>query len=112
MEEVIATHPNVAECAVVGAADSFKGQLPVGFVVLKSGMEKNPKVLVDELVKSVRDEIGAIACFKSAAVVPRLPKTRSGKFSEASYGRSQMEKTTRFLRPSMILTPSRRLKRQ
>jgi propionyl-CoA synthetase len=79
MEEVIATHPNVAECAVVGAADSFKGQLPVGFVVLKSGTEKNPKVLVDELVKSVRDQIGAIACFKSAAVVPRLPKTRSGK---------------------------------
>ena len=79
MEEVIATHPSVAECAVVGAADSFKGQLPVGFVVLKSGTEKNPKVLVDELVKSVRDQIGAIACFKSAAVVPRLPKTRSGK---------------------------------
>jgi propionyl-CoA synthetase len=79
MEEVIATHPNVAECAVVGAADSFKGQLPVGFVVLKSGTEKNPKVLVDELVHKVRDEIGAIACFKSAAVVPRLPKTRSGK---------------------------------
>ncbi len=79
MEEVIATHPDVAECAVVGAADDFKGQLPVGFVVLKAGVEKDEKSIVDELVKMVREQIGAVAVFKTAMVVKRLPKTRSGK---------------------------------
>nr|HPO46020.1 propionyl-CoA synthetase [Spirochaetota bacterium] len=72
-------HPDVAECAVVGAADSFKGQLPLGFVVLKSGVERNPDEIVNELVRMVRDQIGAVACFKQAVVVKRLPKTRSGK---------------------------------
>mgnify|MGYP005841711265 CR=1 FL=1 len=79
MEEVISRHPDVAECAVVGAADSFKGQLPLGFVVLKSGVEREPNAIVDELVRMVRDQIGAVACFKQAVVVKRLPKTRSGK---------------------------------
>jgi len=79
MEEVISTHPDVAECAVIGAADDFKGQLPVGFVVLKAGVTKDEKAIVDELVKLVRDQIGAVAVFKTAMVVKRLPKTRSGK---------------------------------
>lgn len=79
MEEVIAKHPDVAECAVIGAADDFKGQLPVGFVVLKAGVTKDEKTIVEELIKMVREQIGAIAVFKNAVVVKRLPKTRSGK---------------------------------
>lgn len=79
MEEVIAKHPDVAECAVVGVADDFKGQLPVGFVVLKQGAEKNHDEIIAELVQMIRDQIGAVACFRQAAVVARLPKTRSGK---------------------------------
>lgn len=79
MEEIIAQHPDVAECAVVGVADSFKGQLPLGLVVLKAGVEKDQGTIIQELVKMVRDQIGAVACFKNAVVVKRLPKTRSGK---------------------------------
>jgi propionyl-CoA synthetase len=79
MEEIIAQHPDVAECAVVGVADSFKGQLPLGLVVLKAGVEKEQGTIIQELVKMVRDQIGAVACFKNAVVVKRLPKTRSGK---------------------------------
>jgi propionyl-CoA synthetase len=84
MEEIIATHPDVAECAVVGAADSFKGQLPVGFVVLKAGVDREEKAIQAELVKMVRDQIGAVACFKESIVVKRLPKTRSGKILRAT----------------------------
>jgi propionyl-CoA synthetase len=79
MEEVIADHADVAECAVIGVADELKGQLPVGFVVLKSGAEREPEQVVKELVAMVRDRIGPVAAFKQAAVVDRLPKTRSGK---------------------------------
>jgi len=79
MEEVVAKHPAVAECAVVGVSDSLKGQLPVGFVVLKAGVDGDPKEIVSDLVRMVRDQIGPIACFKQAVVVKRLPKTRSGK---------------------------------
>ena len=79
MEEVIAQHQDVAECAVIGAADDFKGQLPVGFVVLKAGVERDPADIKKELVAMVRDQIGAVAAFKEAVVVARLPKTRSGK---------------------------------
>ena len=79
MEEVISKHPDVAECAVVGIADDFKGQLPFGFVVLKEGAKKDQAQLVQELVEMVRDQIGAVAAFKLAVVVKRLPKTRSGK---------------------------------
>ncbi|MCU0662626.1 MAG: propionyl-CoA synthetase [Myxococcota bacterium] len=79
MEEIIATHPDVAECAVVGMADDFKGQLPIGFVVLKAGVTKPEKIIVDELAALVRQQIGAIACYKKTLVVQRLPKTRSGK---------------------------------
>ncbi len=79
MEEVIAQHPDVAECAVFGAEDSFKGQLPVGLVVLKAGVERDPEEIKKELIQSVRDQIGPIASFKAVAIVARLPKTRSGK---------------------------------
>jgi propionyl-CoA synthetase len=79
MEEVLATHPNVAECAVVGVADSLKGQVPVGFVVLKAGVSRSHEEIIAELVQMVRKDIGPVAAFKQAAVVNRLPKTRSGK---------------------------------
>ncbi|MFH1137038.1 MAG: propionyl-CoA synthetase [Pseudomonadota bacterium] len=79
MEEIIAQHKDVAECAVIGAADSLKGQLPVGLVVLKAGVTKDPEVLKKELVQMVRDQIGPVAAFKQVTVVARLPKTRSGK---------------------------------
>jgi propionyl-CoA synthetase len=79
MEEVVASHPDVAECAVIGAADELKGQLPVGLLVLKAGVERPNGEIVAEVVKMVRDQIGAVASFKTATVVARLPKTRSGK---------------------------------
>ena len=79
MEEVLAAHPDVAECAVVGVADQLKGQLPVGFLVLNSGVERGEAEIVKEVVNMVRSEIGPVAAFKTATVVDRLPKTRSGK---------------------------------
>ena len=79
MEEVLASHPDVAECAVVGVYDEVKGQLPLGFLVLKTGITKPHTQLVAEVVQLVRDKIGPVAAFKTAAVVDRLPKTRSGK---------------------------------
>ncbi len=79
MEEVMSQHEDVAECAVIGAHDSLKGQLPVGLVVLKSGVTRGEEELKKELVQMIRNDIGPIACFKQAVVVTRLPKTRSGK---------------------------------
>ena len=84
MEEIISHHPDVAECAVVGAGDSLKGQVPIGFVVLKAGVERDHREIISELVRSVRNEVGPIACFKQAAVVRQLPKTRSGKTLRAT----------------------------
>src|SRR5690606_25462834 len=84
MEEVLASHPDVAECAVIGVADQLKGQLPVGFVVLKAGVDDLPAEVAKEVVQMVRDRIGPVAAFKSAAVVKRLPKTRSGKILRAT----------------------------
>jgi len=79
MEEVLASHPDVAECAVIGPADDLKGQVPVGFIVLKSGVDRDPEVVKAEVVKLVRDRIGPVAFFKQVTIVDRLPKTRSGK---------------------------------
>ncbi len=79
IEEVLASHPDVAECAVVGVSDKIKGEVPLGLVCLKAGVDRPHKDIVAELVQLVRHEIGPIACFKVAAVVKRLPKTRSGK---------------------------------
>jgi propionyl-CoA synthetase len=79
MEEVLAGHPDVAECAVVGVADDLKGEVPVGFVVTKAGVTKSDVDLTKELVERIRQQIGPVAAFKTALVVKRLPKTRSGK---------------------------------
>jgi len=79
MEEVLASHPDVAECAVLGVADALKGQLPVGCVVLKAGVNRDEQDVVRELVQMMRERIGPVAAFKKAVVVARLPKTRSGK---------------------------------
>ena len=79
MEEVIAAHPAVAECAVIGVDDQMKGQIPLGFVVLKDGFDLTEEALEQELIQMVRKEVGPVAAFKRAIVVKRLPKTRSGK---------------------------------
>jgi propionyl-CoA synthetase len=79
MEEVLSDHPDVAECAVLGVDDQLKGQVPVGFIVLKAGVTKPEVTIVQEVVHMVRDRIGPVAAFKKATVVKRLPKTRSGK---------------------------------
>ncbi|MDN7124646.1 acetate--CoA ligase [Pseudidiomarina sp. 1APP75-32.1] len=79
MEEILAMDPAVAECAVIGVADELKGQVPLGLVIVKDGVTIAPEVLSQRLVQRVRDEIGAVACLRQVHVVPRLPKTRSGK---------------------------------
>ena len=79
MEEIVGSHPAVAECAVVGVNDNLKGQLPIGLVVIKSGIEIDEDQLQKELIALVREKIGAVACFREAFMVMRLPKTRSGK---------------------------------
>ncbi|APH74329.1 propionyl-CoA synthetase [Aquibium oceanicum] len=79
MEEVLAEHPDVAECAVIGIADAMKGQVPCGFVVLNAGVSRDPAELEKEVVALVRDRIGPVAAFKTVVPVKRLPKTRSGK---------------------------------
>ena len=79
MEEVVASHPDVAECAVLGVKDEVKGETPCGFVVLKAGVDRPAQEIENEVVQLVRDRIGPVAAFKTAFVVPRLPKTRSGK---------------------------------
>jgi propionyl-CoA synthetase len=79
VEEVLAAHPDVAECAVLGVADALKGQVPIGLLVLKAGVTRAPSSIAAEAVQMVRDRIGPVASFKTAIVVQRLPKTRSGK---------------------------------
>jgi propionyl-CoA synthetase len=104
MEEIVARHKDVAECAVLGADDQLKGQVPVGFVVLKAGVDRKPEEIIAELVQMVRNELGALACFKEAAVVKALPKTRSGKIL-----RSPMRKIVdgkEYVVPSTIDAPA------
>ena len=84
IEEVLAGHPDVAECAVMGAADDLKGQLPIGLVILNDGCDRHDDEIKAELVKRVREHIGPVAAFKSVAVVSKLPKTRSGKILRAT----------------------------
>jgi propionyl-CoA synthetase len=79
MEEVLSSHQDVAECAVIGIKDDLKGEVPCGFVVLKAGVNREPAEVEREIVTLVRDKIGPVAAFKIAIVVKRLPKTRSGK---------------------------------
>ncbi|MET3411299.1 propionyl-CoA synthetase [Methylobacterium sp. 1030] len=87
MEAVLASHPDVAECAVIGIRDALKGEVPCGFVVLKAGVARPTETIERELVAKVRDEIGPVAAFKLALTVPRLPKTRSGKILRATMKR-------------------------
>ncbi|MBN8187418.1 MAG: propionyl-CoA synthetase [Salipiger thiooxidans] len=84
MEEVLASHPDVAECAVIGVSDELKGQLPLGFICLSSGVDRDHAEVCKECVKLVRDQIGPVAAFKLVTVVDRLPKTRSGKILRAT----------------------------
>ncbi len=79
MEAVVASHPDVAECAVIGVHDDLKGQIPRAFVVLKAGSTIDPADIEADVVRLVRDEIGPVAALKQVVVVPALPKTRSGK---------------------------------
>ena len=79
MEEVLASHSDVAECAVMGVADEIKGEVPLGMIVLKAGVERAHGEINQELIQMVREKIGPVASFKEVAVVKRLPKTRSGK---------------------------------
>jgi propionyl-CoA synthetase len=87
MEEVLASHPDVGECAVIGVADELKGQLPLGFLCLNKGCARPHADIVREAVNLVRDRIGPVAAFKLAVVVDRLPKTRSGKILRATMAR-------------------------
>jgi len=80
MEEVLASHPDVAECVVVGVTDQLEGQVPLGFLVLKSGVERSDVEISAEAVQLMRDKIGPVTFLKQVLVVDRLPKTRSGKF--------------------------------
>jgi len=91
MEELIGGHEAVAECAVVGVDDQLKGQLPIGLVVLKDGVETEHAALESELIALIRREIGAVAAFKKAMVVARLPKTRSGKILRKTIRRLAVE---------------------
>jgi propionyl-CoA synthetase len=84
MEEVLSGHQDVAECAVIGVADALKGHVPLGFVVLKAGVNRPHADIVRELIQRVRERIGPVAAFKVAVVVQRLPKTRSGKILRAT----------------------------
>jgi propionyl-CoA synthetase len=79
MEEVLASHPDVAECAVIGVHDEIKGEVPCGFVVLKAGVARGADEIEREIVAMVRERIGPVAAFRLAITVSRLPKTRSGK---------------------------------
>src|SRR5438034_625847 len=104
MEEVLAAHPDVAECAVVGVADEIKGEVPVGFVVTKAGVTRGEAEIVRELVEKVRATIGPVAAFKTAAVVKRLPKTRSGKILRGTM--KKIAEGTEYTLPATIDDPA------
>ena len=84
MEEVLANHADVAECAVIGVSDVLKGQLPIGFVCLTKGVNRPHAEIATECIQLMRDKIGPVAAFKLVAVIDRLPKTRSGKILRAT----------------------------
>jgi propionyl-CoA synthetase len=84
MEEALSNHADVAECAVIGVSDQLKGQVPLGFLCLTKGVNRPHEEIVSECIKLVRNQIGPVASFKLATVVPRLPKTRSGKILRAT----------------------------
>ena len=104
MEEVLAGHPDIAECAVVGVADAIKGEIPVGFVVTKAGVDRSDAELAKQLVERVRERIGPVAAFKLAMVVKRLPKTRSGKILRGTMKR--IADGTEYSMPATIDDPA------
>ena len=87
MEEILSENASVAECAVLGIADNLKGQIPLGLIVLKSGVTKKPEDISKECIQMIRDKIGPVAAFKNVVVVKRLPKTRSGKILRGTVGK-------------------------
>ena len=103
MEELVAMHASVAECAVVGIADELRGQRPIALVSLKDGAAIDEKNLEEDLVSFIREKIGALACFKNAAIVKRLPKTRSGKILRKTI--SNIADGVEFAIPSTIDDP-------
>jgi propionyl-CoA synthetase len=104
MEEVLASHPDVAECAVVGVADELKGQMPMGFLCLVSNVDRPEDEIVRECVRLVRERIGPVAAFKLACVVGRLPKTRSGKILRRTM--AQIADGAEFKAPATIDDPA------
>jgi len=104
MEEVLAAHPDVAECAVFGVADSLKGEVPLGLLVVKAGVKREPEAIVAEVIQRVRNEIGPVAAFKTAAIVKRLPKTRSGKILRGTM--RKIADGARFRTPATIDDPA------
>ncbi|RYH08529.1 propionyl-CoA synthetase [Tropicimonas sp. IMCC6043] len=104
MEEVLAAHPDVAECAVIGVADELKGQLPLGFLCLNANHGRTPEDVIKECVFMVRDQIGPVAAFKHACVVDRLPKTRSGKILRATM--QKIADSQEFKMPATIDDPA------
>lgn len=104
MEEVLAAHPDVAECAVVGVVDELKGHVPVGFVCLTKGVDRPHDDIIKECVKMMRDRIGPVAAFKLAVVVDRLPKTRSGKILRATM--AKIADSDEFKMPATIEDPA------
>jgi propionyl-CoA synthetase len=104
MEEVLAAHPDVAECAVVGVADALKGQMPLGFLCLNAGVDRPHTEIVREVITDVRSKIGPVAAFKLACVVDRLPKTRSGKILRATM--AKIADGTDFKMPATIDDPA------
>ncbi len=104
MEEILAYHPDVAECAVIGVADALKGQLPMGFVCLTKGVDRPHEEIISECVKLVRERIGPVAAFRLVAIVDRLPKTRSGKILRAIM--SKIADGAEFKQPATIDDPN------
>jgi len=104
MEEVLAGHPDVAECAVIGVADALKGQNAVGFVCLTKGVNRPHADITAECVQRIRDQIGPVAAFKQCVVVDRLPKTRSGKILRATMAKIADGET--FKMPATIDDPA------
>jgi propionyl-CoA synthetase len=104
MEESLANHPDVAECAVMGVRDELKGQLPVGLVILNDGCNRSHEQVIAELIKQVRDDIGPVAAFKLVAVVDKLPKTRSGKILRGTL--RSIADSTDWTMPATIEDPS------
>ncbi|WP_394347197.1 AMP-binding enzyme [Hymenobacter radiodurans] len=103
MEELLAAHPAVAECAVLGIADELRGQRPIGLIVLKDGQTIAEEALEQELVQIIRSQIGAVACFRQVLIVKRLPKTRSGKILRKTM--RQLADGEQFSIPSTIDDP-------